>query len=86
MTIDVDGCRYYSPREVMEMVGISRQTLWRWRRQGKIPPGHRFRDRRLVFSVGELETIQRFVNRIEPVAAITTGTGDFNGPAMEESP
>jgi predicted site-specific integrase-resolvase len=58
---------YHSVAGVLEVTGVSRQTLWRWRREGKVPAGHRFRDKLLVFTVEELEQILQFANRLEPI-------------------
>ncbi len=71
MSIEIDDVLYYSAAEVSERLGISRQTLWRWRREGKIPAGHRFRDRRVLFTGQEVETIREFATRVEPI-----GRGD----------
>ena len=62
----IEGVEYYSLEEVLTAVGISRQTLWRWRRQGSVPEGHRFRSRQILFSRTEFEEIMAFANRIEP--------------------
>jgi predicted DNA-binding transcriptional regulator AlpA len=64
----IDGSEYFSATQIVAVTGISRQTLWRWRHEGKVPPGHRFRDRLLVFTAGELEQIRQYANRVEPIA------------------
>ncbi|MDE2784407.1 MAG: hypothetical protein OXK77_15750 [Gemmatimonadota bacterium] len=61
----IEGVRYYSTSEVLEAAGISRQTLWRWRREGLVPEGHRFRSRRVLFSERERDHILSYANRIE---------------------
>ena len=33
MTIAIKGVEYWTEREVVEEVGVSRQTLWRWRKR-----------------------------------------------------
>ena len=61
----IAGVEYYSTAEVAEAANISRQTLWRWRREGAVPDGHRFRNHRVLFSRREYEEILSYANRIE---------------------
>ena len=63
----IDGSEYFSATQIVETTGISRQTLWRWRQEGKVPAGHRFRDKLLVFTAEELEQIRQYANRVEPI-------------------
>jgi hypothetical protein len=65
--IEIDGEEYFSAAELITSLGIARQTLWRWRRQGKIPAGHRYRDRNLIFTSAEAEKIRQFANRVEDI-------------------
>ena len=67
-TVEVGGVRYFSAGDVAKAVGVSRQTLWRWRQEGKIPAGHRYRDRQVLFTAEELEAIKEYAHRIEPIA------------------
>ena len=67
MNIEIDGVAYIAANDVIEVLGISRQTLWRWRQDGKIPPGYRYRDRHVLFTPSEVDQIQQFANRIEPI-------------------
>ncbi|HEV7590421.1 MAG TPA: helix-turn-helix domain-containing protein [Longimicrobium sp.] len=67
MPIDIDGVGFFSANEMAEACGVSRQTLWRWRRQGVVPQGRRFRDRQLLFTQSELEQVQDYANRVEPI-------------------
>ena len=71
MSLNVNGQKLFTATEVAEDVGVVRQTLWRWRQQGKIPAGHRFRDRQILFATWELQTIRDFANKLEP---LTNGT------------
>ena len=61
----ITGVEYYSTAEVAEAANISRQTLWRWRREGAVPEGHRFRNHRVLFSKREYQAILSYANRIE---------------------
>lgn len=70
MAIQVDGATYFETREVLQAVGVTRQTLWRWRQQGHVPAGNRFRDRSLLYSESEVEQIKQFANRVEPILSI----------------
>lgn len=76
-SIEVDGVPYYSAADVARELGISRQSLWKWRLQGKIPQGHRYRDRRVVFSAAELHAVREYAHRLEP-AAIGAGAPTVN--------
>jgi hypothetical protein len=53
--------------KLINALGITRQTLWNWRRAGKIPVGSRYRNR-VVFTIEEARTIQSFAHYLEPVA------------------
>ena len=62
------GSGYVRAAEIIEMLGISRQTLWRWRQEGRIPPGSMYQDRVLVFTVPEAALIRAFAERIVPLS------------------
>ncbi len=81
----IDGTKYFSATDVARDLGISRQTLWRWRKEGKIPLGHRFRDRQVMFTEGESLAIKDFANHIEPIAERDNGQLRlFNGTLRGE--
>jgi Helix-turn-helix domain len=67
--VEIDGVTYFAATEVAAFLEVSRQTLWRWRRTGKIPLGHRFRDGQTFFTQNEVEKIKEFAHRIEPIDA-----------------
>jgi len=56
MAVELDGEVYLCVSEVAERIGVSRQTLWRWRTEGEIPTGHRYRGGKVVFSLPEVAT------------------------------
>jgi predicted DNA-binding transcriptional regulator AlpA len=68
MAREVEGIRYLTLPEVLQQMQITRQTLWRWRREGHIPAGRRFRDRQVLFSEDEVALIRSHANRIEPIS------------------
>jgi len=61
----IDGINYYNSAEIVTALSISRQTLWRWRTEGKVPVDRRYRDKTPLFTESELNKIERFANRIE---------------------
>jgi len=63
----IDGVNYYTTTEITGRLSVTRQTLWRWRSSGKIPYGHRFRNKQVVFTESELKEIEEYANRIEPL-------------------
>jgi len=66
MALRVYEATYYTIKDVTATLSITRQTLWRWRCEGKIPQGQRFRDKQLLFTQSEFRQIEAFANRIEP--------------------
>src|SRR5262249_3695804 len=62
----LDGQTYYSAAELARDRGIARQTLWRWRHDGSVPVGRRYRGRSILFNAGEVAAIKAYANRLEP--------------------
>lgn len=67
MPVRIDGEEYSTNSEVSEELGVSRQTLWRWREKGRIPTGLRYRTRQVLFKKAEVEVIRQFANHLEPI-------------------
>ncbi len=67
MALNIEGTAYVAANELLGELKISRQTLWRWRREGHIPTGHRFRDGKVMFTQAEANEIRQYANRIEPI-------------------
>jgi predicted DNA-binding transcriptional regulator AlpA len=66
MPLHIDGTHYYLATEIAQAVGVSRVTLWRWIKDGKVPAGHKFRGKKLIFTRGEAEAIREYALRVEP--------------------
>lgn len=69
MAIEIEGTNFLNAGEVAAEVGVTRQTLWRWRRAGKIPAGYRFRNRQVLYTGEECRQIREFANHLEPLSA-----------------
>ena len=67
MPIDIDGVTYYAVSDVTEQLGVSRQTLWRWKKNGKVPAGRRMRNNQVVFTKTEFDSIRMYANAVEPI-------------------
>ena len=67
--VKVAGTMYLPATEVAKHVGISRTTMWRWRHEGKIPLGRRYRSGLILFSPAEVELVRDYADRLEPVSA-----------------
>jgi hypothetical protein len=64
--IHIHGVEYFTAADIHREMGVVRQTLWRWRKAGKIPQGRRYRDKQVVFTREEMEAIREYSNRLEP--------------------
>jgi len=67
MPVQVGDLTYFTNNEVSEELGITRQTLWRWREKGKIPAGVRYRTRQVLFTADEFGLIRDHANKLEPI-------------------
>lgn len=65
-TIVVDGVSYVSSGDVAERVGVARQTLWRWRKAGKVPSGYVYRDTQVLFTLADAQRVQAYAHRMQP--------------------
>ena len=66
MPLNVNNEKFYTMSEVAERAGVARQTIWRWKRDDKIPNGRRYRGRELLFTSDEVVEICDYAHRIEP--------------------
>ena len=67
MPLTIEGVCFYTNTEVADILGVSRQTLWRWRAEGGVPQGRRYRRKAVVFTQEEFDQIAAFANRVEPI-------------------
>jgi hypothetical protein len=66
MPIEIDGIEYFTAADIHRELRTARQTLWRWRKGGKVPRGRRYRDRDVLFTRQEVDAIREYANRLEP--------------------
>ena len=68
MPVIIDGQTYYRTAEVFRMIGISRNTLYRWLQKG-ILPGVERRDSRgwRLFTQDEIDKLNTDINRITSI-------------------
>ena len=82
MPITIQGRSYLTASDVLARIPVTRQTLWRWRQEGKIPAGYRYRGKQVLFSPEEVAVIEAYANRIEPIEPNgTRQLGLFRGTA-----
>lgn len=63
----IEGQRFLTSGEIQKQLQISRTTLWRWRKEGQVPAGNRFRTGEVLFTEEEALQIREHANRMEPV-------------------
>src|SRR5437762_14087385 len=66
--VDIQGVRYFTHDEVEKAVGRTRQTIWRWRRDGQVPAGHRDRRGRVLFTASDVDAIRLYALSVEPIS------------------
>jgi predicted DNA-binding transcriptional regulator AlpA len=66
--VEIAGTRYLPATQLAKNIGVSRTTLWRWRHEGKIPLGRRYRNGLILFSPAEVELVRKYSDRLEPVS------------------
>lgn len=66
MPTEVQGKTFYNITEVSEVADVTRQSIWRWRRDEKVPSGRRFQGREVLFTLAEVEMIFKYAHRLEP--------------------
>ena len=70
----IEGRRFLTIEDAATTFSVSRQSLWRWRKEGRIPAGHRLRNRQVVFSEAEFQQIRDYATWLEPICL-----GDVKG-------
>lgn len=68
LPLSLDGVKYFSLNEIAASLGITRMTLYRWRRQQRVPQGNRLRTRHVVFTEAEVEAIKDYATHVEPIS------------------
>lgn len=63
--IRIGSADYVDAVNLIEHLGITRQTLWNWRRTGKVPVGFHYRNR-VVFSKVEVREIEAHAHQLAP--------------------
>jgi predicted DNA-binding transcriptional regulator AlpA len=66
MPVKISKAQFYSVTEVAEVADVTRQTIWRWHKDKKIPGGRKYRGRNVVFAQDGFERIYADAHRIEP--------------------
>ena len=67
MPTTIQENEFFSVGEVLELIGVDRTTLWRWKREGKVPSGRRFRGNQILFTAEEVKKIEEYAFRLEPI-------------------
>ena len=77
MSMEIDGVTYYRTAEDCRIIGISRNTLFRWMKDGKF--GDReYRDWRgwRLFTIDQLNCIKAETNRISTLERPVNSTAE----------
>jgi predicted DNA-binding transcriptional regulator AlpA len=69
MPLAMESVEFFTNTEVTQKLGVSRQTLWRWRADGDILLGRRNRRKSVVFTKAEVDQIFALATKVEPIEA-----------------
>lgn len=83
MPIFVNNIKYLTTSDIVETLGVTRQTLWRWRKAGLVPKGNRYRGRKVIFNEQDRASIESYALRVSPIQGdesqqLDLGLGDEN--------
>ena len=74
MPLTIEGATFLTNGEAAERAGVSRQTIWRWRADGKIPAGRQYRGKTILFTLAEIDLgSSEDANRMEPLTTEIPG-------------
>jgi DNA-binding transcriptional MerR regulator len=57
---------YYSTKEVLRRIGVSRNTIFLWFKHHKIPEVRRDRNGHRIFTSGDIRLILNYKNKVFP--------------------
>ena len=63
----IQEVEYFTHNEVADRIGVDRTTLWRWRNKREVPQGRRFRGKAVLFTEAEVQVIEDYAFRMEPI-------------------
>ncbi len=63
----MNDTEFFMLSEVAKAAGVTRQTIWRWRVDRRVPQGRRYRDRIVLYTAAERAEICRFASRLDLV-------------------
>lgn len=56
--------KYYSTKETLKKIGVSRNTLFLWFKRGKVPEVRRDRNGHRIFTPRDIQVILSFKNKV----------------------
>ena len=70
--------KFYTVKQVADLVGVHRATIRRWLEAGRIPEPDRDRNGWRIFSKEEVEVVLKYANKTIPSAQSQQGFLSFN--------
>lgn len=67
MPTEIRGVTYFTQKEVLNRIGRERTTLWRWRKDGKVPMGSSSNSKQVYFTAAEAAAIETYAVEVEPI-------------------
>ena len=67
MPTESGGEAYFTHKEVLGRISVERSTLWRWRREGKVPMGRSSNSKQVYFTADEVAAIEDYAFGLKPI-------------------
>ena len=67
MPTEIHGVTYFTQKEILSRIGRERTTLWRWRKDGKVPMGSTSNSKQVYFTAAEAAAIETYAVEVEPI-------------------
>ncbi len=79
----MDNSHFHTTKDVLKKVGVTRPTLYKWLKQGKVPEVSRDRNNFRLFTKKDMDNITNYKNLIRKPTIHNSNMNNNNGAQPE---